>query len=177
MSTDLYPYARVGVDFAPTDTWDPSIAYGADGYDARQEDWVGALYPYVDEATGARRVLRGVKNTSAAPIAAAKLVATETGEANIDHVALADGSTPAVRARGVTLAQIPVGHCGFVVCQGNVTLTAAGFIAVDAALSCAASGDVDDIAAGAGLSRHIVGTSLDPGVASAGPFVGYVDVL
>ena len=29
MATDLYPYARVGVDFNPTDTWDPTIAYGA----------------------------------------------------------------------------------------------------------------------------------------------------
>ena len=127
MSTDLYPYARVGVDFAPTDTWDPSIAYGAVGYDARQEDWVGALYPYVDEVDG-RRVLLGVKNVSGSAIPANTLVAIEDGSLNGGYVAIAPGalSTAAARCRGVTIGAIPAGFCGFVVAEGLVTVIADG---------------------------------------------------
>lgn len=175
MATDLYPYARVGVDFNPTDTWDPTIAYGATGYDHRENDWIGALYPHVDASKG-RQVLRGVKNTSASPIAANRAVMTEAGETNIDHVIVTAANTAAPRVRGITIAAIPVGHCGFVVCQGPVTGEAVSSdVTADTPLQTDAAGLVKDGTIG---THAIVGSSfatIDVSVLATGTV--YIDVL
>ena len=177
MATDLYPYARVAVDFDPTDTWDPTIAYGAAGYDHREKDWIGALFPYVDEATGDRRILRGVRNTSSDPIPANRLVFTDLGKTNIDHVEKGTGTTtPVTRTRGMTIAAIPAGHCGFVVCQGPVIGEAVGS---DVTADTAITQDNNGLVKVGTIGTHaIIGSSfeiIDVSVAVTGKI--YIDVL
>lgn len=176
MATDLYPYARVAVDFDPTDTWDPTIAYGAAGYDHRENDWVGALYPHVDASKG-RQVLRGVKNTSGADIAANLTVMTDATSTNIDHVEVGGAGALNVRVRGVTIGEIKNGRCGFVVCQGPVTATDSGSaITVDGPIASAAAGDIADAGGGAGTSRTIIGSAF-AAIGANNTGTVYIDVL
>ena len=169
MAARLFPFARAIVDFAVTDTWDPA------GTDFRKDEWIGAVY-YDYDATNGYVVYRCVKNTSASPLAAAIVVATEDGETNIDHVEPAIATDPAIRVRGVTIGAIAVGHCGFIICKGKASMTAQSAIAANTAIATDAAGAVDDTATGAGDSRFIIGSTFGA-VGGAGAMVGYINVL
>ena len=135
MAARLFPFARAIVDFAVTDTWDPT------GTDHRKDEWIGGLY-YDYDPTDGYRVYRCVKNTSAVAIDANLVVATEAAETNIDHVEVAGAATAKPRVRGITIGTIAAGNCGFVVCQGKVTGTADATIAVNSPLKTAAAGEL-----------------------------------
>jgi len=171
----LFPYAVSGVDGEPTDTWTPGATFGSATYDHREEEYVGALWPVYDETYG-HRIYRGVKNTSAAILAASRMVATEAGETNMDHVTLCGANEDRPRVRGITIGAIAVGDCGWVVARGKAVAEAVSSdVTADTTIATDANGLVKDGAYG---TQDIVGSSLaliDVSVLATGTV--YIDVL
>ena len=170
MAARLFPFARAIVDFAVTDTWDPA------GTDYRKDEWIGAVY-YDYDATDGYLVYRCVKNTSAASIPANRLVFTDIGETNIDHVEKGTGvTTPVSRTRGMTIGAIAAGECGFVVCRGKVTGEAVGSnVTADTAITQDSAGLIKDGTVG---THAIIGSSfalINVGVLATGKV--FIDVL
>ena len=154
----LFPYARSGFAGTPSDTWTPGLAVTAASYDHRDEEYVGALWPDYD-ATYGHRIYRGVKNTSASSIAAARVVSTEAGETNMDHVEICGANAVRPRVRGVTIGAIAAGDCGWVVCYGNVGAEAVtSDVTADTTIATDASGLVK---VGVYGTQDIIGSSLE----------------
>jgi hypothetical protein len=127
----------------------------------------------VEDATYGVQTYRYVYNNSGASIAANLLVMKANGT-SLYQVIVCGAAAPNSRVRGKTVAAIPDGYYGWVLCRGNGLFTSDGGTTANTAQKTAANGKCTDGVIGTDELPVWAMATEDP-AGDGGTFIGFID--
>lgn len=127
----------------------------------------------VEDATYGQQTYRYVYNNSGADIAANLLVMKANGT-SLYQVIVCGAAAARTRVRGKTVATLPTGSYGWVLCRGNGLFTSDGTTSANVAQKTVASGKCTDGTIGNDELPVWAMATEDP-AGDGGTFAGYID--